>query len=270
MPLNAGRFSGQTLDLRATSSQRGMPGAAAALLGGVGFTPLVLRPVLWLDAADTSTITSSGGAVSAWADKSGNGYSAAQATSTKQPTTGSSTLNGLNVLSFDGGDCLQVSSFNMTGGSAWTLWAVITATSGSERIIMEHTADFNATAGAWILYRNASNQADLGKRGIGLYSTFASSATITTTAKCIVATHDGALTLDESAAWVNGDGGGSRSFNNNTASNNVTATLNIGSRNNAASVFLNGTIAELGVITRAINAQERLALEAYLKKKWAL
>lgn len=41
---------------------------------------------LWLDAADTSTITASGGAVSQWNDKSGNGKNATQATAGNRPT----------------------------------------------------------------------------------------------------------------------------------------------------------------------------------------
>lgn len=51
---------------------------------------------LWLDAADTSTITSSSGSVSQWNDKSGNGNNAVQATSTAQPQL--STQNGLTAL----------------------------------------------------------------------------------------------------------------------------------------------------------------------------
>ena len=70
------------------------------------FSPLALQPRLWLDAADASTITASSGAVSEWRDKSGNGYAFTQATSTAQPTTGTTTQNGLNVISFDGGDLL--------------------------------------------------------------------------------------------------------------------------------------------------------------------
>lgn len=58
----------------------------------------------WFDASDTSTITETGGAVSAWADKSGNGWDVSQATGASQPTTGSATLNGRNVVSFDGTD----------------------------------------------------------------------------------------------------------------------------------------------------------------------
>jgi hypothetical protein len=61
---------------------------------------LSLNPALWLDAADTATIVESGGAVSQWNDKSGNGRNAVQATGANQPTTGAETLNGRNVLSW--------------------------------------------------------------------------------------------------------------------------------------------------------------------------
>ena len=64
------------------------------------FSPLDLSPVLWLDASDTSTITEVGGAVSQWDDLSGNGNDVVQATAALQPTTGTRTLNSLNVIDF--------------------------------------------------------------------------------------------------------------------------------------------------------------------------
>jgi len=63
------------------------------------FNPLSLAPALWLDASDPSTITSSGGLVSQWNDKSGNGKHATGAGATR-PTTGSATERGWNVLSW--------------------------------------------------------------------------------------------------------------------------------------------------------------------------
>lgn len=57
---------------------------------------------LWLDAADTSTITQSSGAVSLWRDKSGRGANAAQTTGANQPTTNSVTIAGNNVIGFTG------------------------------------------------------------------------------------------------------------------------------------------------------------------------
>jgi len=61
------------------------------------FNPhMVSGLALWLDSADTTTITQSGGNVSQWNDKSGNGYNFAQGTSANQPTYSPSTpTNGV-------------------------------------------------------------------------------------------------------------------------------------------------------------------------------
>jgi len=72
------------------------------VFGALNFTPALLRPVAWYDAADTATITESGGFVSQWNDKSGNGYDVIQATGTNQPATNSRTQNNRNVIDFDG------------------------------------------------------------------------------------------------------------------------------------------------------------------------
>ena len=70
----------------------------------------ILGLQLWLDASDTDTITSSGGAVSQWDDKSGNSNNATQGTGSAQPTTGASTQNGENIIDFDGGDTFVLPS----------------------------------------------------------------------------------------------------------------------------------------------------------------
>ena len=54
---------------------------------------------LWLDAADANTIHHSSNSVTQWDDKSGNGYHATAA-SGEEPTTGSSTINYKNVLTW--------------------------------------------------------------------------------------------------------------------------------------------------------------------------
>lgn len=59
--------------------------------------------VLWLDAADATTITSAGGFVSQWTDKSTVGTNHfTQGNAGYQPQTGAGTLGGLNVLTFNG------------------------------------------------------------------------------------------------------------------------------------------------------------------------
>lgn len=63
------------------------------------WTPEDITTALWFDANDASTIFAGGGGnVGRWEDKSGNDYHVTQSLSTRQPTTGVETLNGLNVI----------------------------------------------------------------------------------------------------------------------------------------------------------------------------
>jgi len=80
---------------------------------------------LFLDFANEAEITETSGAVSQVDDVSGNGNDVTQGTGSAQPTTGSVTLNGLNVLDFDGGDYLsRADALGFTGNPAITLAAL--------------------------------------------------------------------------------------------------------------------------------------------------
>lgn len=66
---------------------------------------------LWLDAADSSTI-SIGTGVSQWSDKSGNGINAVQAVANNQPAYQLSVFNGRNAVYFDGTNDEMAASAN--------------------------------------------------------------------------------------------------------------------------------------------------------------
>lgn len=93
------------------------------------FNPLAIKPIFWVDASDTTSITSSGGLVSQWNDKSGNVRNFTQANASRQPTTGSATQNGLNVLTF-GTSQMGTSSFAFAGGR-FTCFAVARASTSA-------------------------------------------------------------------------------------------------------------------------------------------
>ena len=78
------------------------------------WSPAEITTALWLDAADASTITESGGAVSQWNDKSGSNRHAVQSTLTNKPTSYSASLNSLNVIRYDATDDFM--SLQNTGG----------------------------------------------------------------------------------------------------------------------------------------------------------
>ncbi|MFP4097541.1 MAG: hypothetical protein ACLFP8_06900 [Alphaproteobacteria bacterium] len=84
-----------------------LPPVKIGKIGQIGihqqrFSLSAMRPVLWLDAADSITITENSGTISQWRDKSGNNRHFTQDTASAQPLTGANTINGRNVITFDG------------------------------------------------------------------------------------------------------------------------------------------------------------------------
>lgn len=84
------------------------------------WTPNLLRPALWFDAADLSTLTLVSGDASEWRDKSGNERHVSQATAARRPTYAELGLNGRPTLDWGsainnkGFQNLSVSNFNPT------------------------------------------------------------------------------------------------------------------------------------------------------------
>lgn len=233
------------------------------------WSPKLLAPALWLDAADLTTITSSGGAVSQWNDKSGNGRHVTQATAANQPTTGTVTQNGLNAMSFDGNDLMSVAALDLSSTAAVTLCAVFTAGSGGDQIVAEHSTNYNNAKG-FLLYRTSTNVVFWGASDpVGKYSAFETTATLTTTAKLLVATSDRTLTTNESTAWINDVTAGSRPFNDNLTGNYASAGLFVGARSGVVA-GLNGSLCELILVPRVITASERTAIHNYAQAKWAV
>ena len=82
-----------------------LAGFAAACLcafsaHGALWSPADISTVAWYDASDASTIMESGGNVTDWADKSGNGVHLTQAIVGDRPSVVAAGINGLNVLEF--------------------------------------------------------------------------------------------------------------------------------------------------------------------------
>lgn len=232
--------------------------------------PLLLSGVVaWWDADDASTFTfSSGTVVEEWRSRVGS-YALIQANPANRPSR-SGAVNGKSTVVFDGSnDSLSVANFDLTaGGQAFSLWAVVTAASGTDQAVVEHTTNFNNNAGAFLFARNAAgNSPGLGKRGSTAYATFENTTSVTTPAAIIVGTHDGTLATNETTLWVNGNANGARFVNSNTNSSNLNSTLFVGARA-GTSLFLNGQIAELGITTNAMTDSDRLLLQQYLAAKW--
>jgi len=82
----------------------------------------ILSPALWYDASDSSTVTLSGGTVTAWANKGAtSGYDLSL--NSGSPTY-TATQNGLNVMTYDGTDRMVTTQLNSVThifvASAWS------------------------------------------------------------------------------------------------------------------------------------------------------
>jgi hypothetical protein len=232
------------------------------------FSPLDLSPVLWLDASDTSTITEVGGAVSQWDDKSGNGNNVTQGTAAAQPTTGTRTLNSLNVLDFDGNDSLNAGNkFDvLTGGLTIMVVAAFDNASGNGGLVSKNITTNNGDYG---LIRQGSND----KMTALLRGNSASLAEQSTVFSSTSATIHGYRlrrdTTDGLQLWQNGafvasqNTSGTTSF---TSSNDF--FVGVGAATNLN--MLDGFIAEIVVVQSGITDTEMADLDEYLRNKWAV
>jgi hypothetical protein len=232
-----------------------MPSTVGIVASGV-FTPLDLNPALWLDAADTTTITESGGFVSQWNDKSGNGRNVIQGAGANQPRTGTQTQNGLNVLVFDGNDFLSGTS-GITGNSAVSIFVACQVGAGSTQVV--------AFLGAQVSLQGIG----VGFNASDVYNCFvwagADSRTPAPVTRNVFITLTGVAEPGaNNTLYFNGVGQTPAAL----ASTNFTNVLNVGRANPLFA--LNGRIAELIVFPFAVTAEQRLQVDAYLNSKWAV
>lgn len=256
---------------------RGLTLGDPALLGAAaGFSPLSLSPALWLDASDAATITSSGGLVSQWNDKSGNGRNFTQGTASNQPTTGATTQNGRNVVTFDGGDVLSGGDVIDLGTNSVSMFAVVRYASGVAGFI---GGKYRATPlnGSYAM----TWQTPTTLRLTSIYRTNNASSTATSGATWTSTGYNTlGMIIDRSAGTltqrVNGANNGTSTFTTDTGtSHDIVTGWWIGALRNAtdngfvSGFYLNGGIAEMIVCLTALSVTQRDAVETYLKNKWA-
>jgi len=225
-----------------------------------GFNPKSIPNLaLWLDAADSSTITTSTG-VSVWADKSGNGRNATQSTGGKQPNY-SNQINGKNVVRFLGtDDTMQIAAnaaFNAT--SQTIIIAARQNTTGNHALF--YKADANTANGVLMRYRTGTTFWLYQKDDNSAETIFSNSATTSNT-------NVFSVVLEPSAqvGWING-----------TAANTATASRTydnnsgpwLGSRRDVGE-YLIGDIGEILFYSRALSTSERQSVERYLGRKWGI
>ena len=252
--------------------------------------PNVLRPALWLDANDESTITIATG-VSEWRDKSGNARNVTQATGGTQPTYTLGGLNGKSVLSFNGSQYLTspaaVSTWNFlhnTNGS--TVIAVWKAGNVSDPNVLYSLMGTSAIATAnhgYALVFDDRASVPRNERVVGLVSRGVSGVPAVANVSANLAHPVNVSTILSHICDPNNATAANRSFirvnrggviqnNVDTASpsaSNASFALQIGAAGNNASPLV-GYIAEIIVLPSIASNNTRQILEGYLAWKWGL
>lgn len=234
------------------------------------WTPAATTTALWLDAADASTVTTVGGNVSQWNDKSGNSRNVTQGTAASRPAYTSAGLNNLNVITFDGtADTLINTSAAMQRGVSGTTVYVV-ARPGSNTAAQKGILQVVNSGGGsrtFVYYDTSAGFTAAGRRVTADSFQSQTGAAYSSGVNLAAARYDYAgatLTLFE-----NGTQTGTRTFQTAGSVDNDAGALYIGATS-APAAFWNGIICEIIAIHSASDTTSRQRIEGYLAHKWGL
>lgn len=259
-----------------------------AASSGVLWTPARITTALWLDAADSSTVTTVSGAVSQWSDKSGNGRNMSQSNSAQRPIYTSNGQNGRNVLTFDGSQWLTsanaASTWNFlhqTGGAEIVMLCKV-GTSSDPNSIYSLVGSNGGTGFNEGIYQFYDDRASVPRNNkIGFLAANSSQAYIDVSADNAVAPNVATLiglSLDLGNATASNkvqhivNGSALPRLNTDSSSpsiNTATYALQIGANGNNGSALV-GYIAECIICSSKQSDANRQRIEGYLAHKWGL
>lgn len=211
-----------------------------------GFNPKSIAGLqLWLDGADSSTITLNGTNVSAWSDKSGKGNNFAQPTASQQPSFTSSARNGRSAVYVNSNNTISgPTGFSFAQPTTWFLAFQAPTSSGSWSIFDGDTARQH-------VFGNSQTEMRM----------FAGSSPVVAT---IVGSSWYVAILTYSGT------SSTHRISTRTASTVSAGTNSITAPRVGSSAGIRGNLGEIGVFNRAISQTEAEAMLKYLGTKWAV
>jgi len=248
-------------------------------------TPLTIPGCqLWLDAADSSTITLSSSKVTQWNDKSVNGYNFTQATSGNQPTYSTASLNNSNTITFT-----SANSTFLTGTASTTFMG--TNSISVYGVFKTNNNTSKSSVFSKSLYGSAAGRILYGFRESGTPATIAGGIGVASGPNAYTDISDSYTAgawrvfgfVSDRSGWTNttyqnGTSIGSITITANTSTNLTNAfPMLIGAYNNSsgsippqAGYYLDGAVAEIIVFSTALTTTQRQTIEGYLARKWGL
>ena len=262
-----GLTAGTTYDVRVAAVNAAGTGAwsaTATATTSTVWTPADLpgAPAAWFDAADASTITATGGSVSQWSDKSGNGRHAQQATPSAQPTSGTATMGGRNVLTFGGTGFLDAAydaGLNPANGGAFVVGRITGGTNTYRSPLTSRSGGY----GGYNLYASQGNLWEYW-HGNGGWKVLAGTAVTLHEANLLAMTWS-TTTVE---GWRNGTTEATSAFG--MVPNTSRPTRIGGGATELAGMQYGwvGDIAEVVIVGQSVSTADRQRLEGYLAHKW--
>jgi len=234
-------------------------------LSGVIWNPTDVGPLVWYDATDSTTITHSSGAVSQWADKVGTSHMV-QAASGKRPMTGTGTISGANVISFDGADDALKTSSNPFGGSVSNAMVMgvfnIGTITGSTLFSLTGSSTNTNRWQSHAPWSDGNLYFDCGNTG-GANRVSKSHGWLEGQDKLLG--YYCSLTDSVQQVWVNGS-----SFVSDNTGHTVNTNSGIALGHDGSGSYDNCRIGEVLIINSTVSAADREKIEGYLANKWNL
>jgi hypothetical protein len=236
---------------------------------------------LWLDAADTSSISLSGSAVTQWNDKSGNGYNFAQSTSTLRPSSGTRTQNSKNVIDFDGvNDILTTtaakSAFNFIHSLTSTFFMVAKIDSFSVwNYLLGDNGGTTGQVGLWHGTSPTVNRLTLGVAN-GSTAVILHNVDGLITTNAFIAAHkldpaNGTAANRWKVSVNNGAFTGSNIHTSTPSTSNSARNLSIGDAESPDSGLpLDGFVGEVLIYNSILSAGDITSVYDYLSAKWGI
>jgi hypothetical protein len=253
------------------------------------WNPSMIQTALWLDAADSSTVTTISDAVSQWNDKSGNSRNASQSTALARPAYTQNALNGRAVVSFDGSNDIlgftdSTLGTNVSGLSYLAVFRPNQPSTSDYRALFDLNAGGISSSSDRNTIYLRQNTTEIGGRRLDADSyQFLQFGDISSASYCLCS-----IVVNYSSATLGGSlngaslslrSGGFQAAGNTSNTNSQTISLGSTSggvppANNSFVALSNGAVncdlAEFVVIQSAVSDANRQKTEGYLAHKWGL
>lgn len=225
-------------------------------------TPITIPScILWLDAQDRSTITSSSNLVSLWRDKSGKSNNAAQGVAANQPSIDVNTLGAFPAISFSGSSRFLSGTLSGFSGQPYSIFTIgQRRSSGIYNYFFSNNQTVSVNLG-WrtdtVLYHQTFGG------GNNTPSAIATSAYTTPTPLIIAGTQSAStrtLYFNSITAAVN------EAYTNTNTGMTQYALGYFGSGGGYANIDLG----EVLVFNRVLSSSEITAITRYLSNKWGI